>query len=485
MLNDTSNPNNERFQALSQLIWQHHHSQQSQQNQPSQSQLRPNLSPTDYQAQLSLSLAQRQSPLDNASLVQAVQSIQNLSVATSHPLFMNQLYGHVHDIGLLGDMLTSSINTSMATYEIAPLLTLIEKEVIAQMAREIGFQHWDGLMTPGGSLSNMQAMLMAKDQRFPAARAQGVRSLPALRIFVSDQAHYSFLKFAQVIGLGQDAIVKVASQAHGAIDPPALKQAIESQLAAGHLPLMIAATAGTTVSGVFDDLQALAQLAQDYQLWFHVDGSYGGSLLLTEATRPLLAGIEQADSVAWNPHKMLGVPFHCPALITRHLGALEASLSTDASYLFHDHETEFNLGQKSLHCGRRPEALKFWLSWQAYGREGLSQRVQQMVKAAHDFAAQVKAHPDCELLCWPEAPIVCFQYRPATLNLSLEQINRLNQQIREQIFAQGEILLNYAHISGRTVLRCVISHPGFQPEHAQQILNTVQQTGQALLKAAE
>lgn len=476
MLNDTLNQNNERFQALTQLIWQHH------QNQQKQSQVRPNLSPEDYQEQLSLSLEQRQSPLPDEALLQEIERIQALSVATSHPLFMNQLYGHIHDMGLLGDMLSSGLNTSMATYEIAPLLTLIEKEVIAQLAREIGFSQWDGLMTPGGSLSNLQAMLMAKDRRFPEARAQGVSCLPALRIFVSDQAHYSFLKFAQLLGLGQDAIVKVASQQRGAIDPAALKQAIESELAAGHVPLMIAATAGTTVSGVYDDLQALAQLAQHYQLWFHVDGSYGGSLLLSEATRPLLTGIEQADSVAWNPHKMLGVPFHCPALITRHKGALEASLSTDASYLFHDHETEFNLGQKSLHCGRRPEALKFWLSWQAYGRDGLSQRVAQMVTAARNFAQQVDAQTDCELLCPPEAPIVCFQYRPA--GLKQEQVNALNQQIRERIFAEGKILLNYAHISGMTVLRCVISHPGFRPEHAQQILKAVRQTGQAILKAA-
>ncbi len=475
MIDDTLIQNNERFQAIAQLIWQHHQRQQA------QSQVRPDHSPEDYQAQLDLSLAQSQAPLDTQTLLAQIKTIQELSVATSHPLFMNQLYGHVHDIGLLGDMLTSGINTSMATYEIAPLLTLIEKEVIAQLAREIGFEQWDGLMTPGGSLSNLQAMLMAKDQRFPEARAQGAHILPAIRIFVSDQAHYSFVKFAQLLGLGQNCVIKVASQHRGAIDPKALEQAIQAELAAGHVPLMIAATAGTTVSGVYDDLQALGKLASQYQLWFHVDGSYGGSLLLTEATRPLLAGIEKADSVAWNPHKMLGVPFHCPALITRHPGALEGSLSTDASYLFHDQETEFNLGQKSLHCGRRPEAFKFWLSWQAYGREGLSQRVSQMVEAARDFGRQVADHPDCQLLCTPEAPVVCFQYRPA--DLSEMQINDLNQQIRERIFAEGEILLNYAHISDLTVLRCVISHPGFRPAHAQQILKAVTQAGQAILKS--
>jgi len=343
----------------------------------------------------------------------------------------------------------------------------------------IGFEHFDGLLTPGGSLSNMQAMLMAKDQRFPDARVKGAASLPAVRIFVSDQAHYSFVKFAQVIGLGQDSVVKVRSFSQGAMQPEALQVAIDSEKKAGNIPLMIAATAGTTVSGVYDDLNALGAIAKQEKLWFHVDGSYGGSLLMSEETRHFLAGISEADSVAWNPHKMLGMPFHCPALITRHKGALEASLSTDASYLFHEEETEFNLGQKSLHCGRRVEALKLWLSWHAYGRKGLAERVLKMRQAAVDFAAEIKLRSKFALLCAPEAPIVCFQYMAQ--GLSFEENNRLNQQIRETIFAQGRLLLNYAHIDQKTVLRCVISSPEFGSEHALEILDTVEKTAQTLL----
>ena len=471
----TQEHNPERFNTWSQLIWNHHLAQQDTQK------LRPDVTPEAYAQKFDLSLAKRQKPCDEAELTEWVKTLQSYSVATSHPLFMNQLYGHVHDVGLLGDMVTTSINTSMATYEIAPLLTLTEKQVIAQMAREIGFTTWDGLMTPGGSLSNMQAMLMAKDQRFPEARSKGAKILPEVCIFVSDQAHYSFVKFAQLLGLGQHSIIKVKSTRKGSMVPEALETAVQEALSANKVPLMIAATAGTTVSGAYDDIEALGRVAKAHKMWFHVDGSYGGSLLLSEKGKTYMKGIEQADSVAWNPHKMLGVPFHCPALITRHKGALEASLSTDASYLFHDDETDYNLGQKSLHCGRRPEAFKFWLSWQAYGREGLSQRIDNMMDGAAAFAKQVEDHPDCELLCEPEAPVVCFQYHPPGVDMTLEQRNALNQQIREQIFAGGEILINYAHISDMTVLRCVVAHPGFNGEHASKILKAVEATAKEIL----
>lgn len=465
--------NHQRFEKWMQKIWDYHTQQQT------QSVLRTDAAPADQLKQFKLSLSACDTPASDHQLDAWVDALQTQSVATSHPLFMNQLYGHVHDIGLLGDMLTTHVNTSMATYEIAPFLTLVEKEVIAQMAREIGFDTWDGLMTPGGSLSNMQAMLMAKDQRFPEARAQGVKVLPEVRIFVSDQAHYSFVKFAQVLGLGQHSIVKVASEAKGTMKPAALKAAIEEALNANQVPLMVAATAGTTVSGVYDDLTALGDLARAHNMWFHVDGSYGGSLLLSHK-KNLLKGIEQADSVAWNPHKMLGVPFHCPALITRHKGALEASLSTDASYLFHDNETDFNLGQKSLHCGRRPEAFKFWLTWQAYGRQGLSQRVEGMIQGAQALAEAVEAHPRCELLCEPEAPVVCFQYRPEVA-LSSEALDDFQERLREHCFAEGKMLFNYAHIANQTVLRCVITHPAFTSDHATQILEALEQSATLLL----
>lgn len=450
-------------------------------------QVRPNLSPDALRAALDLELPE--DGVSDAALGALARGLLELSVNASSPLFMNQLYGHIEDVGIVGDALTSMVNTSMATYEIAPLLTLVEQQVVRQMGAMAGFEDCDGLLTPGGSLSNMQAMLMAKDQRYPEARVEGAAALPPVRIFVSDQAHYSFVKFAQVLGLGRAAVVTVPSSHKGAMQPDALEARIRAERDAGNAPLMVAATAGTTVSGVYDDLEALADIAEREGLWFHVDGSYGGSLLMHPDTRDLLRGVERADSFAWNPHKMLGMPLHCPVLITPHLGALEASLTTAASYLFHEdedgYERNYNTGQKSLHCGRRPEVVKFWLSWKHLGRRGLGQRVLDMVQAARGFAAQVEARPDLTLLCAPEAPIVCFQYRSDAMDgWPLEQVNALNQQIRERLFAEGELVFNYAHISDLTVLRCVISSPHFTQAHASQIIAAVERVGAELVEAS-
>lgn len=438
--------------------------------------LRLNLSPQELASRFDLRL--QTAPLPPEQLRPLLHTLQDYSVNTQSPLFMNQLYGQIHEMGLLGDFLAACLNTSMATWEIAPLLTLIEKEVLRQMAQLIGFDNFDGLLTPGGSFSNLQALLLAREKHFPEARKAGLAKLPPVRIFVSDQAHYSFVKFAQIMGLGQSSVVRVPSHPKGNLDLSALHTALARSKAQGHYPLMLAATAGTTVSGVFDDLEALAALAVSENLWFHVDGSYGGSLLLSPETRHFLKGIEGADSVAWNPHKMLGVPFHCPVLLTRHRGLLEAALSTEADYLFHDPGHDFNLGQKSLHCGRRAEALKFWLSWKVYGQRGLAQRIEKMRAVAIELARQIQQKPDFFLLCEPETPIVCFQYRPE--GWEREAINQLNRAVREELFAQGEMLFNYAQISGLTVLRCVISSPDFTPEQGQKILKAVSETAQAL-----
>lgn len=443
------------------------------------SQIRPSYTPEEYKQKVNLSLDAMEG-VSKTELLNQLQTIQELSVNTFSPLFMNQLYGHCDDVSLLGDFASALMNTSMATYEIAPLMTLIEKECIHQMAGYIGYDTFDGLLTPGGSLSNMQAMLMAKDQRFPEARSKGAKVMPDVHIYVSENAHYSFVKFAQLLGLGKESVVKVKAAHKGSMDPQALAIEVAQSKSAGVTPLMIAATAGTTVSGVYDDLEALAEIAEAENLWFHVDGSYGGSLLLVpEYKEAYLKGIHRADSVAWNPHKMMGVTFHCPALITRHIGALEASLSTEASYLFHEEETDYNLGQKSLHCGRRVEAFKLWLTWKYQGHIGLQNRIKRMVSGAQEFAQKVEAHPRLKLLCKPEAPIVCFQYVPEK-GVGLAEVNQLNESIREVIYQEGDIFLNFAHISGLTVLRCVISSPEFGSAHADKIIERVIAVGQEL-----
>lgn len=439
--------------------------------------VRPNFTPSELEESFQLTLS-NQEGLSFNELKPIIDKIFEHSLNTSHPLFMNQLYGHIHEMGLVGDFLAAVLNTSMATYEIAPLMTLIELACIEQIADLVGYDSHEGIFTPGGSFSNFQAMLLAKDHHFPNSKIEGAKSLPPVHIYVSDQAHYSFIKFAQIMGLGQSSIVKVASFSNGSMNPEALKQCIENSKQEGFFPLMIAATAGTTVAGVFDDIQSLSILAKEYKLWLHVDASYGGSLLLVPEFKLFFKSLNEADSIAWNQHKMLGLPFHCPSFLTRHKGSLQHALSTEASYLFHQ-EDSLDLGQKSMHCGRRIESLKLWLSWKFYGQKGFQERIYNMVYAAREFAEIIKKEPHFELHCEVECPIVLFQYIPS--NIESAKINGFNQRIRESIFAEGEVILNYSHIDSKIVLRCVISNPNFNQVHMYKIIDSVKHAAQNLL----
>ncbi len=409
-----------------------------------------------------------------------LKNLLDYSVNTAHPLFMNQLYGGPNLIAVLGDIITSVLNTSIYTYEVAPLLTLIEKECVLELGKLIGFDNSkiDGTFAPGGSISNMLAMVIARDNKFPEAKEKGLRHLPEFRIFVSDQAHYSFLKGAMVFGFGTESVVKVKTDEAGRMDTDELLSAIAEEKQKGRIPIMLVATAGTTINGVFDNINDLQKIADENQMWFHVDACYGGSLLFSTEHRKYLEGIEKADSVAWDLHKMLGIPLLCASLITKEKTALLDSFSIKASYLFHNELDEYDLGNKALQCGRRVDTLKLWLTWKFEGKQGLSNRVEHMLKNARLFAEMVKENKNLKLFSEPEAAIVCFQYRPE--GFTNAKINELNKNIRTKIFLEGKIIFNYSEIKGQTVLRCVISNPDITEEQLEQIIVSVVKTGNIL-----
>jgi glutamate/tyrosine decarboxylase-like PLP-dependent enzyme len=260
------------------------------------------------------------------------------SVRTGHKQFLNALYAGFNLPGFIGDVFTSLTNTSMATYETAPMATLIEQTLIAEMSASIGFNQREGTFVTGGSNANLVALLCARNKAFPNARYQGIPSNQAV-LFVSDQAHYSFLKAANVLGIGLNNVIKVKTDETGSMMPQALERAIISAIQSGKMPFFIGATAGTTVLGAFDPLPEIAQIAQEYNLWFHVDGAWGGAALLSDRSKHLLAGSERADSFTWDAHKLMGVPLICSVILIKHRGILAQTVSNaDADYLFHEHE---------------------------------------------------------------------------------------------------------------------------------------------------
>lgn len=440
--------------------------------------LRQNNSSQNILRDINIELSENGSSAD--VLNNLIDQLVEKGVKTNNGLFMNQMFGKQQSIAVLGDILTALLNTSMYTYEVAPVLTLIEKECI----KKLGAFVWgtdatsDGVFTPGSSISNMNAMVLARNAKFPESKKNGLFGNNKFSIFVSDKAHYSFDKGALFLGMGENVIVKVKSDVDGKIDISSLNSAIKNEISNGNTPLMLVGIAGTTVSGVYDNLLALSAIANHHKMWFHVDGAYGASLLFSSTEKHKLNGIQHADSVSWSLHKMMGVPLVCAVLLTKNKGVLENSFSVDADYLFHD-DTDLNLGQKSLQCGRRVDSLKLWLAWKSEGNIGFENRINRLIQTAQQFADKIEQTENLELLCLPETPIVCFRF--TNTGFSLTELNELNKTIRETIFNKGEILFNYSTYNNTIYLRCAISDPNMDDKKIDSIIAEVLAAGKKLI----
>ena len=346
--------------------------------------------------------------LDLETVGQRLHELVRHTPTTASGSFFNQLFGGREPASLLGETVAAALNNSMYTYKVAGAQVLVELELIKEMGLRVGFEDADGVFTPGGSLSNLTGMLLARDRARPRLRAEGF-SGPRLRVYSSSDCHYSVAKAVSVLGLGIDNLVYVDVDDRGRMDPAALDRAIRADLLAGHQPMMVNATAGTTVLGAFDPLDELADVCDEHGgVWLHVDGAFGGSVALDPAQAHLLSGCHRADSMAWDAHKVMGAQLCCSVVLVRERGLLAGSLDENASYLFQGDGQELNPGTRSLQCGRRNDALKLWTLWQNLGNEGLARRVARLRGLATRAAELVREAPGLELVREPEFLNICF-----------------------------------------------------------------------------
>ncbi len=252
---------------------------------------------------------------DDDALLAAVDLVLKHSVHTSHPRFVNQNFAGPDPLAVVGDWLGAALNTTGATFEAAPVFTLMESAVLSKLGRIAGYLNETaeplptlppGLFCPGGSTATLYALQLARHRIRPDVRRTGSTG-EQLTLFVSDAGHYAASKSAALLGLGTDSVIKVESDDGGAIVPAALDDASGASLESGQVPFAIIGTSGTTVTSAFDDLDALADIAQRHGLWLHVDGCYGGSALFSPTERHRLDGVERSDSFVWNLHKMMGM----------------------------------------------------------------------------------------------------------------------------------------------------------------------------------
>lgn len=421
---------------------------------------------------------------DWSGLLQWIEKYFAFCVRTHHKGFVNRMWVGANLPSIMGEMVSAVSNTSSCTFESAPVSTLMEKYMIQQMLDLVGFKNGEGQMATGSSNANMMAMMIARNHFLPAVKSKGFLNQPRMVGFISADAHYSMEKAANIIGIGTENLIRIPVDATGEMDITVLKQTLEKVAGEDAIPFFVGATAGTTVRGAYDSIPELLKLKAQYPFWLHVDGAWGGAVLVsTDLKERFMNGIEQVDSLTWDFHKMLGTSLICNIfMVNNHPRAFGKTFTSgDDSYLFHTDKDSSaqnavqDLGSVSLQCGRRVESLKWFLDWKYFGRNGFARRVENALEMCRYAEAVVNGSEDLELY-WPRNSFnICFRYKaPESIS------NRLNLAIRERLYHQGESLVGYANDNGRIFFRLLLAGPDHTQADVDAFFDSLIKTGTAL-----
>ena len=375
------------------------------------------------------------------------------SVKTNRSEFMNPLWGGLSLPALAGEIIAVATNNSMYTYELSPFATLIEQTLIHRMNELVGFADGFGTFTTGGSNGNMLGMLCAREKHLPGSTKTGFDGRK-MAVFVSAEAHYSVLMASNVIGIGHQNIIKVACDEQGRMRPDRLLEELDFARREGLVPLCIVATAGTTVRGAFDPIDELADIAHREGLWLHVDAAWGGACVFSTTHASLMAGVEKADSICWDAHKMMSVPLMCSVFLIKEPEILRRLCDhvSVAHYLFHSEAENDDLGRYSLQCARRNDALKLWIEWRVRGDAGWAAMVDQHMADADHLQALIEEHPRLEMVSDRMWTNVCFRYT----STDAEDLNSVNAEIRHRLIQEGSFMVSRSNIGDDVILRMVL-----------------------------
>ncbi|MDI2126453.1 pyridoxal phosphate-dependent decarboxylase family protein [Yinghuangia seranimata] len=406
------------------------------------------------------------------------------------PGYMGRQFSGVVPLSGVVDFVSSVVNQPSSFYEAGQLPNVAERIMADELNRFIGWEpgRFAMVTTSGGSLANLTALLAARNTAFPGVWARGTaaagRDRPA--VAVGADVHYSVSRAAGVMGIGEDQIVRLPLDDAHCIDVGRAGPALTAAAGRGLRVFCLVASAGTTSVGAFDPLDELADLAHARGIWLHVDGAHGASLLVSDRQRHLLRGIDKADSLTWDAHKMMFVPAPCTLLFYRDKAHSRGAFRQQASYVFDEEPdiyTALDSGDKNFECTKRPMIMTLWTLWAMYGPALFAEKIDYLcalTARAHDI---LEAEPDFETIHRPDANILCFRYRPAGLPES--EVHRFQVAVRNRVKFQGNYFISKVDVHGVAALRVVMMNHQITPAHIRMLLAEIRKAGQELLDGAE
>lgn len=410
------------------------------------------------------------------------QKVLTDSVHLHSPYYMGHQMNPPAPLVALSDLLNGIINGSTAIFEMGRAGAVMERLVIERTAELLQLPAGtSGFLTNGGTLANLTALLAARAAKWPSGDAwnDGNGDLRPC-VLVNEQAHYCIDRAVRIMGWGTAGIINIPSDDNFRMRTDLLEEAIATAKAAGLTPLAIIGSAGTTSTGTFDDLIAIADFADKHQLWFHIDGAHGGPVRLDPGRSHLLSGLERADSLIMDYHKMMMCPGLTTGMFFRNGSDAFRTFHQKADYLLSfdtNEEDWYNVGRRTFECTKNMMSLRVFSLLSCYGPEIFRDYVVRVNTIAANFAIAVRANPFFELALDPDCNIVCFRYRPTMPAHTADDLDSLNAMIRGQLVAETNYYLVQTRLRGRVYLRCTFTNPTTEKNHTDGLLLAIQSIG--------
>ena len=423
-------------------------------------------------------------PLTGRPLREVAARIRDEVIPDCNRLYHPRYAGHQVSAPLPAaiwtESLTAALNQSLAVAEMSPAGTALEHRVVRWMCDLVGYGPLaGGTLTSGGTEATLTGLLAARSAAMPEVWTNGVGAEPPL-VVCGEHAHYAVARAVGEMGIGMRNVVTVPSR-DWRMDIDALVATLDRLRAEDRTVMAAVATAGSTATGSFDDLETIGALCEERGIWLHVDGAHGASALLSERHRHRVRGLELARSIAWDPHKMMLLPLSAGVVLVRDERDLESAFSQRAPYLFHGGEGDriWDQGVRSFLCSRRADVLKLWVSFQRYGTRGLGalyDRLCDVTTAMHQMLAE---HRSFEVMHAPECNILCFRWT-GDGTLGFDALDALNRDLREQYNRSGAGWITATNLAGRRVLRVTVMNPRTGPDDVAHIIEGLDAVGRRL-----
>lgn len=430
------------------------------------------------------------SPTSDQELHQRWSTMITTMLANSQNLHHPHYIGHQVPapvpIAGLCDAVGSVTNQPMAVFEMGPWATAVERALVDALGEQLGFPagSFAGFITHGGSLANFTALLTARNVALGDAWEDGVHAAsPPPVIFTQADAHYSIARSAGMLGLGTRNVVKVGIDDRRRMSPTALRTELESARAAGRKVIAVCASCCTTPIGAFDPIPAIADLCEEFGVWLHVDAAHGGAACFSEKYQPLVEGIERADSVVWDAHKMLFVPALCAFVFYRNREHRFEAFRQDAPYLFdpsNPGQAEYDVGLQTVECTKRAAGFGLWGVWSLFGPGLFRNLVEETFSLARRFHDALRESSDFVPLHEPQCNIVVFRYLPAEWHdLSAEELGARQLKLRRALMESGDYYITATKLDGIGAMRVTIINPLTTMDDLRGLLDAIRQFTQS------